>query len=95
MQQIYRKTQVALQLYFLNSISDMLDYYSNYYEYKVIFGDFNMNPVKPEMNAFLNTDNRTNLISSCYRTLPSAIWEIFSEFLRILQFISRAFRRVK
>ena len=72
---------MALQLYFLNSISDMLDYYSNHYEYKVIFGDFNMNPVKPEMNAFLNTDNRTNLISSCYRTLPSAIWEIFSEFL--------------
>ena len=40
----------------------MLDYYSNYYEYKVILGDFNMNPVKPEMNTFLNTENLTNLI---------------------------------
>ena len=46
----------------MNSISDMLDYYSNYYEYKVILGDFNMNPVKPEMNTFLNTENVTNLI---------------------------------
>ena len=26
----------------------MLDYYSNHYEYKVIFGDFNMNPAKPK-----------------------------------------------
>ena len=34
----------------------MLDCYSNYYEYKVILGDFNMNPVKPEMNTFLNTE---------------------------------------
>ena len=48
--------------YFLNSISDMLDHYSNYYEYKVIFGDFNMNPVKPEINTSLNTENLTNLI---------------------------------
>ena len=25
--------------------------------------------------------NRPRTISSCYRTVPSAIWEIFSEFL--------------
>ena len=31
-------------------------------EYKVIFGDFNMNPVKSEMNTFLNTATRTKLI---------------------------------
>ena len=48
--------------YSLNSISDMLDSYSNHSEYKVIFGDFNMSPVKPEMNTFLNTENLTNLI---------------------------------
>ena len=46
----------------MNSISDMLDYYSNYYEYKVILEDFNINPVKPEMNTFLNKENLTNLI---------------------------------
>ena len=40
----------------------MLDYYSNHYEYKVILGDFNMNPVKPEMNTSLNTEDFTNLI---------------------------------
>ena len=34
--------------YSLNSISDMLDFYSNHNEYKVMFGDFNMNPTKPK-----------------------------------------------
>ena len=29
----------------------MLDYYSDHYEYKVISGDFNMNPIKPEMDS--------------------------------------------
>ena len=28
----------------------------------VPFGDFNMNPVKPEMNTFWNKENLTNLI---------------------------------
>ena len=28
-------------------------------------------------------------ISSCYRTVPSAIWEIFSEFLNICQYCTR------
>ena len=40
----------------------MLDYYSSHYEYKVIFGDFNLNPFLPVMNTFLNTENLTNLI---------------------------------
>ena len=40
----------------------MVDYYLNNYEHKVIFGDFNMNPVKLEMNTFLNTEGLTNLI---------------------------------
>ena len=48
--------------YFLIFISDMLDYYSNQYEYKVTFWDLNMNPAKPEMNSFLNMKNLTNLI---------------------------------
>ena len=38
--------------FFFSSISDMLDYYSNQCEYKVIFGHFNMNPDKPEMNTY-------------------------------------------
>ena len=40
----------------------MLDYYSNHYEYKVIFGDFNLNPFIPVINTFLNTENLVNLI---------------------------------
>ena len=36
---------------------------------------------------YVNDDNSNHnikvivIISSCYRTVPSAIWEIFSEFL--------------
>ena len=53
----------------------MLDYYSNHYEYKIIFGDFNMNPVKPEMNTFLNTENLTNVIkeNTCFKGAGSCI----------------------
>ena len=40
----------------------MLDYYSNHYEYKVIFGDFNLNPFIPVINTFLITENLVNLI---------------------------------
>ena len=58
---IYRPPSQKSQC-ILNSISDMLDYYSSHYEYKVIFGDFNLNPVKPEMSTFLKAENLTNLI---------------------------------
>ena len=53
----------------------MLDYYLKHYEYKVIFGDFNKNPVKPEMNTFLNTENLTHLINenTCFKGAGSYI----------------------
>ena len=53
----------------------MLHDYSNHYECKVIFGDFNMNPAKPEMNTFLNTENLTNLIKEniCFKGIGSYI----------------------
>ena len=61
--------------YFLNSISNMLDYYWNNYEYKIILRDFSMNPVKPEMKTFLNMENRTNLIKEniCFKGAGSCI----------------------
>ena len=58
---IYRPPSQKSQC-ILNSISDMLDYYSSHYEYKVIFGDFSLNPVKPEMSTFLKAEKLTNLI---------------------------------
>ena len=42
---IYKQPSQNIQ-YFLNFISDMSHCYSNHYEYKVIFGDFNMNSAK-------------------------------------------------
>ena len=45
------------------------------YEYKVIFGYFYMNPVKPEINTFLNTENLSNLIeeNTCFKGASSCI----------------------
>ena len=76
--------------YFLNSISDMLDYYLNHYEYKVIFEDFDMNPVKPEMNTFLNTENLTNLIkeNTCFKGTCSCIDLILTNSKYSFQFSS-------
>ena len=53
----------------------MLDYHWNQYKYKVIFGYFNMNPVKSEMNIFLNKDSLTNLIkeNNCFKWVGSCI----------------------
>ena len=61
--------------YSLNSISDILDFYSNHYKCKVILENFNMNPTKPEMNKLLNTKNRTNLIKEnpCFKRSGSCI----------------------
>ena len=53
----------------------MLDYYLNHYKYKLKFRDFNMNPLKPEMSTFLNTENIANLIkeNTCFKARSSCI----------------------
>ena len=68
--------------YLLNYISDMLDCYSNHYEYKVIFADFNVNPVKLEINTFSNTENPTILIkqNACFKREGPCIDLILTHF---------------
>ena len=49
----------------------------------------------PSMEYFNSSMLIGYFIRSCYRTVLSAIWKIFSRVSHILQLISRAFRRVK
>ena len=48
---IYKPPSLNSQ-YFLNTISDLLDFYSNHYDNKV--GDFDLKPTDPLIMAFLN-----------------------------------------
>ena len=45
---IYKPPSLNRQ-YFLNSLSDLLDFYSNHYDNKVILRDFNLKPTDPLM----------------------------------------------
>ena len=53
----------------------MLDFYLNHHEYRVVFGDFNMNLAKPEVNIFLNTISKNNLFkeNTCFKGASSCI----------------------
>ena len=50
---IYKPPSLNSQ-YFLDTLSDLLDFYSNHYDNKVILGDFNLKPTDPLMMTFLN-----------------------------------------
>ena len=55
--------------YFLDTLSDLLDFYSNHYDNKVILDDFNLKPTDPLMMAFLNKHGLINLIknNTCFK----------------------------
>ena len=58
---IYKPPSLNSQ-YFLDTLSDLLDFYSNHYDNKVILGDFNLKPTDPLMMTFLNEKDLINLI---------------------------------
>ena len=43
--------------YFLNTLNDLLDFYSGIYDNKVVFGDFNLEPTNPVMMNFMDSQN--------------------------------------
>ena len=61
--------------YFLDTLSDLLDYYSNHYDNEVILGDFNLKPADSLMMAILNEHGLINLIKSntCFKGERSCI----------------------
>ena len=71
---IYKPPSLKSQ-YFLDTLSDLLDFYSNHYDNKVILGDFNLKPAYPLMMTFLNEHDLINLIKNniCFKGEGSCI----------------------
>ena len=50
--------------YFLDTLNDLLDFYSGIYDNKVVFRDLNLEPINPVMMNFMDSQNFTNLIKN-------------------------------
>ena len=61
--------------YFLDILGDLLDFYSQDYDNKVILGDFNLEPSNPSIASFMNNQNLFNLVKSntCFKGKGSCI----------------------
>ena len=65
---IYKPPSQSNQ-YFLDILGDLLDFYSQDYDNKVILGDFNLEPSNPSIFSFMNNQNLFNLVKSytCFK----------------------------
>ena len=61
--------------YFLDTLNDLLDFYSGKYDNKVVFKDFNLETTNPVMINFMVSQNFTNLIKNniCFKRVGSCI----------------------
>ena len=58
---IYKPPSQSNQ-YFLDILGDLLDFYSQDYDNKVILGDFNLEPSNPSITSFMSNQNLFNLV---------------------------------
>ena len=61
--------------YFVSILSNLLDFYSNEYDKKVVLGDFNLKPSIPTMLSFMDSQNFVSLIKNktCFKGAGSCI----------------------
>ena len=61
--------------YFLDSLSDIVDYYSNVYGNHIVIGDFNLEPSQMYLKTFIETHNYFNLVenNTCFKGPGSCI----------------------
>ena len=61
--------------YFVSILSDLLDFYSNEYDNKVVLGDFNLEPSSPSMLSFMDSQNFVSLRKNktCFKGTGSCI----------------------
>ena len=61
--------------YFVSILTDLLDFYSNEYENKVVLGDFNLESSSPSMLSFMDSQNFVSLIKNktCFKGTGSCI----------------------
>ena len=71
---IYKPPSQSNQ-YFLDILGDLLDFYSQGYDEKVILGDFNLEPSNPSIVSFMNNQNLFNLVKSntCFKVKVRAL----------------------
>ena len=50
--------------YFMDSLSDIIDFYSNVYGNHIMIGDFNLEPSQMYLETFMETRNYFNLITN-------------------------------
>ena len=53
-------------IYFLNCLSQIIDFYSITYEKQVMIGDFYLTPENESMRRFMDVYNMINLIKTTY-----------------------------
>ena len=61
--------------YFVSMLSDLLDFYSNEYDNKVVIGDFNLEPSSLSMLSFIDSQTFVSLIKNktCFKVTGSCI----------------------
>ena len=71
---IYKSPSQSNQ-YFLDILGDLLDFYSQDYDNKVILADFNLEPSNPSIVSFMNNQNLFYLVKSntCFKGEGSCI----------------------
>ena len=60
---IYKPT-LQINISFLDTLNDLLDFYSDIQDNKVVFGDCNLEPTNPIMMNFMDSKNFINLIKN-------------------------------
>ena len=72
---IIYKPPLQSNSYFLDTLNDLLDFYSGIYGNKVVFGEFNLERTNPVMINFMDSQNFTNLIkhNTCFKGVGSCI----------------------
>ena len=71
---IYKPPSINSQ-YFLDSLSNIIDYYSNAYDNHLVIGEFNLEPSQMYLETFMETHNYFNLIknNTCFKVPGSCI----------------------
>ena len=61
--------------YFVSILSNLLDFYSNEYDNKVVLGYFNLEPLSPSMLSSMDSQNFVTLIKNktCFKGTGSCI----------------------
>ena len=76
--------------YFLDSLSDIIDYYSNAYDNHIVIGEFNLKPCQMYLETFMETHNYFNLVknNTCFNGPGSCIDFILTNRIYCFQSIS-------